>query len=116
MVGYQAEIDSITRRTKYAENSFLSIYKLLADAPDPTPLFEAAVEQSGKLVDYQTDQQQLVKVQHELYQANQRLEGYQAMEQQNQELLQSNQTLKQTISQLETKVIINVLDRKRSRD
>lgn len=42
-LGYQSEIDNITKRTKYAENSFLTVYKLLADAPDPAPLFEAAV-------------------------------------------------------------------------
>jgi hypothetical protein len=42
-VGYQTEIDNITKRTKYAENAFLTVYKLLADAPDPAPLFEAIV-------------------------------------------------------------------------
>lgn len=42
-LGYQTEIDNITKRTKYAENAFLTVYKLLADAPDPAPLFEAAV-------------------------------------------------------------------------
>lgn len=42
-IGYQAEIDNITKRTKYAENAFLTVYKLLADAPDPAPLFEIAV-------------------------------------------------------------------------
>lgn len=42
-LGYQSEIDNITKRTKYAENSFLTVYKLLADAPDPAPLFEAAI-------------------------------------------------------------------------
>ncbi|RCH91047.1 hypothetical protein CU098_010767, partial [Rhizopus stolonifer] len=40
---YQSEIDNITKRTKYSESSFLSIYKMLADAPDPAPLFEAAI-------------------------------------------------------------------------
>lgn len=42
-LAYQAEIDNITKRTKFSESSFLSIYKLLADAPDPAPLFEAAI-------------------------------------------------------------------------
>jgi homeobox protein cut-like len=32
---YQEEIDELTKRCKYSENSFLSLYKLLADAPDP---------------------------------------------------------------------------------
>ncbi|KAI8329959.1 CASP C terminal-domain-containing protein [Chlamydoabsidia padenii] len=99
--GYQSEIDNITRRTKYAENSFLSIYKLLADAPDPTPLFEAAVESSAKLVDYQTVQQHSLQLERELDQAKQCLE---TTEQQNQELRQANHTLKQTITHLENKV------------
>ncbi|KAI9337541.1 CASP C terminal-domain-containing protein [Obelidium mucronatum] len=35
---YQQEIDSITKRSKTAESSFLSLYKHLAEAPDPAPL------------------------------------------------------------------------------
>ena len=42
-IGYQSEIDNVTRRTKYSESSFLALYKVLADAPDPAPLFEAAI-------------------------------------------------------------------------
>ncbi|KAI8093690.1 CASP C terminal-domain-containing protein [Halteromyces radiatus] len=102
--GYQSEIDSITRRTKYAENSFLTIYKLLADAPDPTPLFEAAVEQSGKLVDHEATQQQTLQLQRELEEAKQQLEQYQTVEKQNKELRQINTELKKSISKLETKV------------
>lgn len=41
---YQAEVDSLTQRSKFAETSFLSLYKLLAEAPDPAPLLEASVE------------------------------------------------------------------------
>lgn len=40
---YQTEIDSLTRRSKVAENAFLNVYKLLAEAPDPYPLLDAAV-------------------------------------------------------------------------
>lgn len=40
---YQTEIDSLTKRSKASENAFLSIYKVLAEAPDPYPLLEAAV-------------------------------------------------------------------------
>lgn len=40
---YQGEIDALTKRSKSAENSFLSVYKLLAEAPDPFPLLDAAV-------------------------------------------------------------------------
>ena len=40
---YQMEIDALTRRSKTTENSFLNVYKLLAEAPDPFPLLDAAV-------------------------------------------------------------------------
>lgn len=50
IIGYQAEIDNITRRTKYAESSFLTLYKVLADAPDPAPLFEAAIVSSAMTI------------------------------------------------------------------
>lgn len=40
---YQTEIDNLTKRSKSAESAFLNLYKILADAPDPYPLLEAAV-------------------------------------------------------------------------
>ena len=42
-VAYQTEIDNLTKRSKSAENAFLNVYKVLAEAPDPYPLLEAAV-------------------------------------------------------------------------
>lgn len=42
-IAYQTEIDSLTKRAKSAENAFLNVYKVLAEAPDPYPLLEAAV-------------------------------------------------------------------------
>lgn len=41
-----SEIDALTKRCKASENAFLGVYKLLADAPDPYPLLEAAVVSS----------------------------------------------------------------------
>ncbi|KAH7888488.1 CASP C terminal-domain-containing protein [Phlebopus sp. FC_14] len=43
---YQQEIDALTKRSKVAESAFLSVYKVLAEAPDPYPLLEAVVEQT----------------------------------------------------------------------
>ncbi len=43
MTAYQIEIDNLTKRSKSAENAFLNVYKVLAEAPDPYPLLEAAV-------------------------------------------------------------------------
>jgi len=48
---YQGEIDSLTRRSKMSETSFLNIYKLLSDAPDPYPLLDAAVDQTVKVAE-----------------------------------------------------------------
>jgi homeobox protein cut-like len=45
---YQSEIDSLTRRSKSSETAFLHVYKLLAEAPDPYPLLDAAVDQTIK--------------------------------------------------------------------
>lgn len=45
---YQTEIDSLTKRAKTAENAFLNVYKVLAEAPDPYPLLEAAIDQAVK--------------------------------------------------------------------
>lgn len=43
---YQQEIDSLTRRSQRSESTFLSVYKLLSEAPDPYPLLEAAIGQA----------------------------------------------------------------------
>ena len=43
MIAYQGMIDALTNRSKIAESSFLSLYKLLAEAPDPYPILEATV-------------------------------------------------------------------------
>ena len=34
------EIDNVTTRARYAENSFLALYQKLSSAPDPVPLIE----------------------------------------------------------------------------
>ncbi len=43
LLAYQSEIDTLTKRSKASENAFLHVYKVLAEAPDPYPLLEAAV-------------------------------------------------------------------------
>lgn len=48
---YQTEIDNLTRRGKLSETSFLNVYKLLSDAPDPYPLLDAAVDQTVKVAE-----------------------------------------------------------------
>ncbi|KAI8968413.1 CASP C terminal-domain-containing protein [Mycotypha africana] len=95
--GYQSEIDSITKRTKFAENAFLTIYKLLADAPDPAPLFEAAIDQSAQMVDISALQNENSLLKEELEKRNKKLEI----------LEKDNKDLTQKISQLEEKVADN---------
>ena len=34
---YQEEVDNLTKRAKFGENSFLNIYQKLYEAPDPYP-------------------------------------------------------------------------------
>ncbi|KAG1729737.1 hypothetical protein EDD22DRAFT_1015197 [Suillus occidentalis] len=48
---YQTEIDSLTKQSKVSENVFLNVYKVLAEAPDPYPLLEAAVDQAIKAIE-----------------------------------------------------------------
>lgn len=46
--GYQEEVDNITKRAKFGENAFLSIYQKLYEAPDPYPaLASIAVSSFG---------------------------------------------------------------------
>ncbi|KAI9258575.1 CASP C terminal-domain-containing protein [Helicostylum pulchrum] len=101
--GYQSEIDNITKRTKYAENSFLTVYKLLADAPDPAPLFEAAVDQSAKLVDNTSLQSENSLLKQQLEKANQTLKHYETVEKTNLELVQKVSVLEASLAERKSK-------------
>ncbi|KAL1934315.1 hypothetical protein VTP01DRAFT_6497 [Rhizomucor pusillus] len=92
--GYQAEIDNITKRTKFAENAFLTLYKVLADAPDPAPLFEAAIDQSAKAFDNDTLKTENETLRLELEEMQKQVKYLQAVE-------QTNCDLKQRITKLE---------------
>ncbi|KAH9978937.1 CASP C terminal-domain-containing protein [Lactifluus volemus] len=59
---YQTEIDNLTKRSKLAETAFLSVYKTLADAPDPYPLLEAAVDQTVKIEEARDLEDELQRV------------------------------------------------------
>ncbi|CED82054.1 Transcription factor/CCAAT displacement protein CDP1 [Phaffia rhodozyma] len=62
---YQSEIDQLTRRSKVAENAFLNAYKLLAEAPDPYPLLDAAVDQTVKVAEAQVLESELGRLREE---------------------------------------------------
>ncbi|KAI0256284.1 CASP C terminal-domain-containing protein [Lactifluus subvellereus] len=62
---YQTEIDNLTKRSKLAESAFLSVYKILAEAPDPYPLLEAAVDQTVKIAEARDLEDELQRVKAE---------------------------------------------------
>ncbi|TFY80606.1 hypothetical protein EWM64_g3405 [Hericium alpestre] len=62
---YQTEIDNLTKRSKATENAFLNVYKVLAEAPDPYPLLEAAVDQTVKVAETRDLEQELQRVRNE---------------------------------------------------
>ncbi|KAG0162584.1 hypothetical protein DFQ30_001687, partial [Apophysomyces sp. BC1015] len=86
--GYQSEIDNITRRTKFSENAFLTAYKILADAPDPAPLFEAALDQSVKIVDQNSTAEDNEKLRAELEDAHKEISRLTQVEKTNKDLQQ----------------------------
>ncbi|KAG2194904.1 hypothetical protein INT47_010646 [Mucor saturninus] len=106
--GYQSEIDNITKRTKYAESSFLTVYKLLADAPDPAPLFEAAVDQSAKMVDHTALANENSALREQLEKANQSIKHYEAVEKTNLELVQKISTMEASLTERKSKDTSNL--------
>ncbi|KMZ66012.1 putative Protein CASP [Zostera marina] len=46
--GYQEEVDNLTKRAKFGENSFLNIYQKIYEAPDPYPALASIAEQDVK--------------------------------------------------------------------
>lgn len=62
---YQGEIDNLTRRSKTSETSFLNVYKLMSDAPDPYPLLDAAVDQTVKVAEARMLEAELSRLREE---------------------------------------------------
>ncbi|KAG2079209.1 hypothetical protein BDR04DRAFT_1086356 [Suillus decipiens] len=62
---YQTEIDNLTKRSKVSENAFLNVYKVLAEAPDPYPLLEAAVDQAVKATEAQALETEVTRLRAE---------------------------------------------------
>ncbi|KXN91033.1 Protein CASP [Leucoagaricus sp. SymC.cos] len=62
---YQTEIDNLTKRSKASENAFLHVYKILAEAPDPYPLLEAAVDQAVKVAEALEQEAELKRLREE---------------------------------------------------
>ncbi|KAI7902143.1 CASP C terminal-domain-containing protein [Cokeromyces recurvatus] len=101
--GYQSEIDNITKRTKFAENAFLTVYKLLADAPDPVPLFEAAVDQSASIIHNTELQNENSYLKEQLEKANATIKRLESVEKTNLELVQKVSNLEASLIEKKSK-------------
>ncbi|KAL0579169.1 hypothetical protein V5O48_002850 [Marasmius crinis-equi] len=77
---YQTEIDSLTKRSKASENAFLNVYKVLAEAPDPYPLLEAAVDQAVKAAEAGDLESELKRVREENAELQRRVNGFSSIE------------------------------------
>ncbi|PSR81187.1 hypothetical protein PHLCEN_2v6522 [Hermanssonia centrifuga] len=77
---YQTEIDNLTKRSKSAENAFLNVYKILAEAPDPYPLLEAAVDQTVKVAEAKEFENELKRLREENDELRKRLNETSSLE------------------------------------
>ncbi|CAA7261704.1 unnamed protein product [Cyclocybe aegerita] len=77
---YQTEIDSLTKRSKTSDNAFLHVYKLLAEAPDPYPLLEAAVDQAVKVTEAIENEAEMQRLKEENTELKKRINDFSAVE------------------------------------
>ncbi|KAF8210571.1 CASP C terminal-domain-containing protein [Mycena galopus ATCC 62051] len=77
---YQTEIDSLTKRSKASENAFLDVYKVLAEAPDPYPLLEAAVDQTVKVAEARDLEAELKRMREENIDLRKRVSDFAVVE------------------------------------
>ncbi|GAA6014132.1 hypothetical protein JCM11491_004115 [Sporobolomyces phaffii] len=94
---YQTEIDNLTRRSKVAESAFLSVYKLLAEAPDPYPLLDAAVDQTAKASEAKMLESEIARQKDEIASLKQQLVESQSIE-------RERKKLSDKVDKLETKM------------
>ncbi|KAG6898156.1 hypothetical protein C0992_004143, partial [Termitomyces sp. T32_za158] len=77
---YQTEIDNLTKRSKASENAFLNVYKVLAEAPDPYPLLEAAVDQTVKVAEALESEAELRRLREENVELRKRVNDFSSVE------------------------------------
>ncbi|KAJ3672902.1 hypothetical protein LUZ60_006276 [Juncus effusus] len=56
---YQEEVDNLTKRAKFGENSFLNIYQKLYEAPDPYPALASMADQDQKLSELESENRKM---------------------------------------------------------
>ncbi|TFK25166.1 hypothetical protein FA15DRAFT_737942 [Coprinopsis marcescibilis] len=94
---YQTEIDNITKRCKTSDNAFLNVYKVLAEAPDPYPLLEAAVDQAVKVAEALEQESELKRLREENTEMKKRISELSSLE-------SSKKKLDIKVEQLENKM------------
>ncbi|CAI9113612.1 OLC1v1014245C1 [Oldenlandia corymbosa var. corymbosa] len=57
--GYQEEVDNLTKRAKFGENSFLTIYQKIYEAPDPYPVLASIAEKDLKLSELESENRKM---------------------------------------------------------
>ncbi|KAI5477893.1 Golgi membrane protein [Pseudohyphozyma bogoriensis] len=97
---YQGEIDALTKRSKHAENSFLNVYKLLAEAPDPFPLLDAAVDQTARASEARVLESELSRQRDEVAFLKQQLAEAQSVEKERKRLADKVEKLESRMDDL----------------
>ncbi len=92
---YQSEIDTLTKRSKAAENAFLNVHSALGSAPDPYPLLEVTLEQAASLNDLESLKQANAKLTRDLAQHQSRSDAAKAQDTENARLQQRIRALEQ---------------------
>ncbi|KAF8160792.1 CASP C terminal-domain-containing protein [Crassisporium funariophilum] len=77
---YQTEIDSLTKRSKASDNAFLHVYKVFAEAPDPYPLLDAAVDQAVKVAEAMEQEAELQRLREENGELKKRVNDFSSIE------------------------------------
>ncbi|KAK8942272.1 Protein CASP [Platanthera guangdongensis] len=57
--GYQEEVDNLTKRAKFGENTFLNIYQKLYEAPDPYPALASIAEQEQRQSELESENRKM---------------------------------------------------------
>lgn len=63
---YQNEVDSLTKRSKFSEQSLFEIYGKLSEAPDPIPLLRNSVEKLNKAEENKNLEDELTQLKNKL--------------------------------------------------
>lgn len=92
---YQTEIDTLTKRSKAAENAFLNVHSALTNAPDPYPLLEVTLEQAASLNDLESLKHENAKLQTDLARSAAEAQVSQEREAENARLQQRLRSLEQ---------------------